>query len=192
MCKANWISNHGSFLILVAFLYVWRYLYSIWNQILWWLYKFLFNIQFEGSGSLIKCDGTTHAQAMAKQALRQKITSDSEVMAFYETFLLEDKSSSVVLDDLKASEQVRIVLNNRKRSKPVLFFFFSIYLFTYHLCIIMSTCMFISLLISADVPIFTYISSCCCCKLVLWLQILLWMPFNHRCCVLVLCLLVIR
>ena len=29
--------------------------------------------------------------------------------------------SSVVLDDLKASEQVRIVLNNRKRSKPVLF-----------------------------------------------------------------------
>ena len=55
--------------------------------------------------------------------LQQKITSpDSEVTAFYEAFDLEDKSSSVVLDDLKASEQVRIVLNNRKRSKLVPFF----------------------------------------------------------------------
>ena len=36
--------------------------------------------------------------------------NNSEVTAFYETFVLEDKSSSVVLDDLKASEQVRIVL----------------------------------------------------------------------------------
>ena len=43
-------------------------------------------------------------------------------MAFYETFVLEDKSSSVVLDDLKASEQVRIVLKNRKHSKLVPFF----------------------------------------------------------------------
>ena len=55
------------------------------------------------------------------KALRQKITSNSKVTAYYETFLLEDKLSSVVLDDLKASEQqVRIVLN-RKHSKPVLF-----------------------------------------------------------------------
>jgi hypothetical protein len=58
------------------------------------------------------------------KALRQKITSNSKVTAYYETFVLEDKLSSVVLDDLKASEQVRIVLNNRKRSKPVLFLFF--------------------------------------------------------------------
>ena len=52
------------------------------------------------------------------KALRQKITSNSKVTAYYETFVLEDKLSSVVLD---ASEQVRIVLNNKKRSKPVLF-----------------------------------------------------------------------
>ncbi|KAL5471103.1 hypothetical protein EMCRGX_G029180 [Ephydatia muelleri] len=32
--------------------------------------------------------------------------NNSEVTAFYETFVLEDKSSSVVLDDLKASEQM--------------------------------------------------------------------------------------
>ena len=55
------------------------------------------------------------------KALRQKITSNSEVTAYYEIFVLEDKLYSVVLDDLKVSEQVRIVLNNRKRSKPVLF-----------------------------------------------------------------------
>ena len=55
------------------------------------------------------------------KALRQKITSNSKVTAYYKTFVLEDKLSSVVLDDLEASEQVRIVVNNRKRSKPVLF-----------------------------------------------------------------------
>ena len=79
---------------------------------------------------------------MANQALRQRITSDSEVTAFYETFVLEDKFSSVVLDDLKASEQVRIVLNNRKRSKPVLFCSLAfICLHIYHMCIIVSTCL---------------------------------------------------
>ena len=66
------------------------------------------------------CVGVSKASVWVFKALRQKITSNSEVTAYYETFVLEDKLSSVVLDDLKAYEQVRIVLN-RKRSKPVLF-----------------------------------------------------------------------
>ena len=62
--------------------------------------------------------GVSKACVWVFKALRQKITSNSEVTAYYETFVLED---TVALDDLKAAEQVRIALNNRKRSKPVLF-----------------------------------------------------------------------
>ena len=68
----------------------------------------------------MKCAGTTQAQALSNQGLRQSITTDPEVTAFYETFKMEDNSSCVVLDEIKASEQVRVVLNNRKRSKSVL------------------------------------------------------------------------
>ena len=41
--------------------------------------------------------GVSKACVWVFKALRQKITSNSEVTAYYETFVLEDKLSSVVL-----------------------------------------------------------------------------------------------
>ena len=89
------------------------------------------------------CVGVSKACVWVFKALRQKITSNSEVTAYDETFVLEDKLSSLVLDDLKASEKVRIVLNNRKRSKPVLFC--SLAYICLHITCVSCKCMFISL-----------------------------------------------
>ena len=47
--------------------------------------------------------------------LRQAITSEQEVVACYETIVLEDKSSQVVLDETRAAEHVRGCMNNIKR-----------------------------------------------------------------------------
>lgn len=59
--------------------------------------------------------GTSHSEAIVNQALRQEITAHPEVEAFFDTFIMEDKTGLVVLDRLKASDQVRVVLNNQKR-----------------------------------------------------------------------------
>ena len=59
--------------------------------------------------------GTSHSEAMANQALQQEITAHPEVAAFFDTFIMEDKSGLVVLHRLKASDQVRVVLNIQKR-----------------------------------------------------------------------------
>ena len=79
------------------------------------MYYFYFLHQFEGTGSLSTSMGTSHSEAMANQALRQEITRHPEVVAFFDTFRMEDKTGLVVLDQLKASDQVRVVLNNQKR-----------------------------------------------------------------------------
>ena len=54
--------------------------------------------QFEGTGSLSTSMGTSHSEAMANQALRQEITAHPEVAAFFDTFIMEDKTGLVVLD----------------------------------------------------------------------------------------------
>ena len=67
----------------------------------------------------MKSAGTTQDQAITNRGLRHSITLHPEVVAFYDTFVMEDKSGTVVLDYLKACEQVRVVLNNRKRNSSV-------------------------------------------------------------------------
>ena len=47
--------------------------------------------------------------------LRKMVTDKDEVKAYYDVFVLEDKSGKVTLDHLKAADHVRTVLNNRKR-----------------------------------------------------------------------------
>ena len=58
---------------------------------------------------------TSPNETMANQALRLEITNHTQVAAFFDTFIMGGKTGLVVLDQLKASNQVRVVLNNQKR-----------------------------------------------------------------------------
>lgn len=81
----------------------------------------------------------------------------------YETFGFENNLYSVVLDDLKASERVRIVLNNGKCSNPIPFFILAC-ICLHIICVSLWVRVYL-LLISAGVPIFiSDIFSCYCCK----------------------------
>ena len=57
------------------------------------------------------CSGTTQEQAATNRRLRDSIVTSTEVQK-----LLED-GSKVVLDQVKASEHVRYVINDMKRSR---------------------------------------------------------------------------
>jgi len=76
---------------------------------------FAFVFQFHGSGGLSKCEGTTQEEATKNQMIRRMISEREEVKAYYEVFVVEDKTGKITLDHLKAADHVRVVLNNRKR-----------------------------------------------------------------------------
>ena len=74
-------------------------------------------MKFEGTGSFVSSEGTTHEQAVTKfnQSLRQTITCQQDVVSCYKTFVMEDRGSQVVLDHIRAAEHVRGCVNNLKR-----------------------------------------------------------------------------
>ena len=45
-------------------------------------------LQFHGSGSLSKCEGTSQEQALLNQAIRKSITDREEVKSLYEVIML--------------------------------------------------------------------------------------------------------
>eukprot|EP00731_Ephydatia_muelleri_P006897 Em0003g1145a len=88
---------------------------SQWNRMNTIIRKHVSVTKFEGTGSFVRSEGTTHEQAVTNQALRQTITCQQDVVSCYETFVMEDKGSQVVLDHIRAAEQVRGCVNNLKR-----------------------------------------------------------------------------
>lgn len=64
------------------------------------------------------CDGTTAEQALRNQAIRDRITSHSEVVAQFTTCVLED-GSLVRLDKHSALERVRTCMNMLKKSPSI-------------------------------------------------------------------------
>ena len=62
------------------------------------------------------CSGTTQEQAATNRRVRDSIMTSTEVQKLFGTCMLED-GSKVVLDQVKASEHVRYVINDMKRSR---------------------------------------------------------------------------
>ena len=71
-------------------------------------------MKFEGTGSFVRSEVTTH-EHVTNQSLRQTITCQQDVVSCYETFVMEDRGSQVVLDHIRAAEHVRGCVNNLKR-----------------------------------------------------------------------------
>jgi len=68
---------------------------------------------------MLTCNGTTKEEALANQRLRESIASHDSVKRLFGVFYLEDRSGKVTLDQFKALEHVRHVLNElRRTSKP--------------------------------------------------------------------------
>ena len=65
------------------------------------------------------CNGTTKEEALVKQQLRESIASHDSVKCLFGVFYIEDRSGKMTLDQFKALEHVRHVLNElRQTSKP--------------------------------------------------------------------------
>ena len=73
-------------------------------------------MQFEGAGGFVRSGGTTLEQAANNQIICQAITSERDVVMCYNTIVLEDKSSQVVLNKTRAAEHMRGCINNIKAS----------------------------------------------------------------------------
>ena len=73
-------------------------------------------MQFDGAGGFVRSGGTTLEQAANNQIICQAITSERDVVTCYNTIVLEDISSQVVLDKTRAAEHMRGCINNIKAS----------------------------------------------------------------------------
>ena len=71
-------------------------------------------MKFEGTGSFVRSEGTSHEQAVTNQSLWQTITCQQDVVSCYETFVMEDRCSQVVLDHIRAAEHIRGCVNHLK------------------------------------------------------------------------------
>lgn len=72
--------------------------------------------QWSGSGGFAKCEGTSREEALENTAKRERITSDSDIKAFYRRFVMED-GSSVTLDSSLVYAHVRQCVNDLKRQR---------------------------------------------------------------------------
>ena len=75
-------------------------------------------MQFYGSGGLSKCEGTTKDDAIKNSALRDEIGRDPSVEKWLKVFIVKGNAGKVTLDQLKACDHVRHVLNEMRRNRP--------------------------------------------------------------------------
>ena len=67
---------------------------------------------------MLKCEGTTKEDALENKRLRESIANHDSVRRLFGVFYVEDRSGKVTLDQFKALEHVRHVLNELRRIRP--------------------------------------------------------------------------
>ena len=73
-------------------------------------------LQWEGSGGMQKCEGTSAEQALKNQAIRDRLTNHSDVVALFTIYTLED-GSIVKIDKQLAFDRVRTCMNTLKKTR---------------------------------------------------------------------------
>ena len=71
-------------------------------------------LQFHGNGGLSKCEGTTEVQAIKNADIRDEVARDHSLEKWLKVFILEQNVGRVTIDELKACNHVRHVLNEMR------------------------------------------------------------------------------
>ena len=70
-------------------------------------------MKFEGTGSLVRSEGTSHEQGVTNQSLRQTITCPRDIISCYETFVMDcDCNCDLVHNSTVSGEQINMMQFN--------------------------------------------------------------------------------